>query len=171
MPDTAGMLTSSSTRSGTSSTMRSTASSPSLHSPTTSMSRSSSRTRRTPRRNSACGSAKRTRIGDSAPVEVISWMSRTRAPHSSAACLDETEATVAPAIDHGAAAGVGEGEEEEVVTEQLHLQCGLLDAHRLDVELLALHDDSAPRGAISRGAGGALGLHRRERRPRHGTLP
>src|SRR5439155_13263675 len=128
MPDTPGMRTSISTTSGASSTMQSTASCPSPVSPTTTMSASSSSTSRPPRRNGACGSASRTRIGASTVT--------------SPGGLDQAEATVSPAVDHGRDARVGVGEEEEVVAEQLHLEHGFLDVHGLHAELLGLHHGS-----------------------------
>src|SRR6185437_4890785 len=55
--------------------------------------------------------------------------------------LDEAQPAVPAAVDHRRAAGLGVGEEIEVVAEQLHLQRGLFGVHRLHVELLRLHDD------------------------------
>ena len=120
--------------------------------------RSSSSTSRTPRRNSACGSARRTRIGGSAGNRHV------------ARCMDAVNATVSrsPRSARGDRRAGGRSptarpvsalrEQEEVVTEQLHLQRGLLHVHRLHVELLGLHHDS-----LGRRRARAVGGDRRRR--------
>ena len=71
--------------------------------------------------------------------------------------LDEAEPAVAAAVDHRRATGLGVREQEEVVAEQLHLERGLLDVHRLHAELLGLHE--RPRRVL-----GAVVVDRRRRR-------
>ena len=130
------MRTSISTRSGTSSTMRSTASSPSPaladdldvglvleHEP-------------------HAAPEQRVRVGEQDSNRRLGRKtSCTRRRNAQPLASMSPSSTVAPAVDHRGAAGVGDGEQEEVVAEQLHLERGLLDAHRLHVELLA----SSPR--------------------------
>src|SRR5437588_2417166 len=137
MPLTLGMRTSMRTTSGASSSDLATASSPFSASPTTSMPSSVPSTTYNPRRNRAWSSAMRTRMTSSAAV----CTSVTKSPWSGR--VDEPDVAVIAPVDDGCPIGLRVGEEEEIVTQQVHLEGRFFGCHGLDGELLGL-DDPGP---------------------------
>src|SRR5712692_10545926 len=132
MPVERGMRTSMTTTSGVISSARCTASMPSAASPTTLMSGSSESTRSRPRRNSAWSSTITTRMVSPSLMLVPARASTDR--------LDQAEVAISTSVDDGGVAVLGVHEQEEIVPEELHLERGLLGAHRLHREPLRLDD-------------------------------
>src|SRR5207302_9436061 len=137
IPLTLGIRTSMSTRSGCRAAACSIASMPSRASPTTEMSGEERNTCNSPCRNSAWSSTTSTRT---TCVSSPTTSTTSRIPWVSARDFDEAERPVATPVQHRRVVRLRVTEQEEVVAEQLHLQRGLLGRHRLDRELLGLHD-------------------------------
>ena len=65
-----------------------------------------------------------------------------------AAGLDQPEVAVVSPVENRGVAGLGVGEQEEVVPEQVHLQRGFLGIHRLRAEPLRLDDAGVGVGVV-----------------------
>src|SRR6266700_2507800 len=148
IPVERGIRTSMSTTSGASSSARWTASMPSAASPTTLMSGSSDSTRSSPRRNSAWSSQITIRMVPPSLILGLASKTGTRLrrrslPRPSPAGLDQAEVAVATTVEDGRMTVLAVREQEEVVTEELHLERGFLGAHGLRREPLGLDDPRA----------------------------
>src|SRR5947209_16202349 len=156
IPPMRGIRTSIRTTSGASSSTRATASWPSAASATIWMSSSASRTIFRPRRNSSWSSETTTRMGSGRMGSGRMGSGRMGSGRSPPpptpgmvtcrplAGVDQPDVAVVAAVDDRGHAGVGVGEEVEVVPQHVHLQGRLLRRHRLDVELLGLDDPCRP---------------------------
>src|ERR1700704_5605262 len=86
----------------------------------------------------------RTRMTSAGPAALVGWSSLKESPCLASAGVDEADVGVVATVDDRRPTGLGIGEEEELVSQELHLQGGLFRRHRLDVELLGLDDLASP---------------------------
>src|SRR5437763_446675 len=90
----------------------------------------------------------RTRMTSAGPAALVGCSSLKCSPWTVSAGVDQADVGVVATVDDRGPPRFRVGEEEELVSEELHLQGGLFRGHRLDVELLGLDDPASPRLAI-----------------------
>src|SRR5258707_6925156 len=90
----------------------------------------------------------RTRITSGDAAALVGCWSLNASPWTVSTGVDEADVGVVATVDDRGPTSLGVGEEEELVSQELHLQGGLFRCHRLDVELLGLDDPAPPLAAV-----------------------